>query len=113
MGPRLNRNKKLFRAIATLDSKDQKRLLACVDCDFINACRDCCKNILEGRIAIPNKARQNLFRYKTSVRKLGQPARLSVKSSRKILQTGGFFASLIPILSSLIGPVLSGIFGKK
>ena len=113
MGPRLKRNKNLFRLIANAPPKEQKRLLRGVDCDFIDACRDCCKNILEGRINIPSKSRQKLFRYKTSVRKLGWPAKLSVKSLRKILQTGGFFASLIPILGSLIGPVLSGIFGQK
>ena len=113
MGPRLTRNKKLFRLIANAPPKEQKRLLSSVDCDFINTCRDCCKNILEGRINIPSKSRQKIFRYKTAVQKLGRPTHLSLKSSRKILQTGGFFATLIPILSSLIGPILSSIFGQK
>ena len=113
MGPRLNRNKNLLRIIANAAPKEQKRLLCGADCDFINACRDCCKNILEGRISIPSKVRQKIFRHKEAVRKLGRPTKLSLKTSRKILQTGGFFASLIPILGSLIGPVLSGIFGQK
>ena len=64
MGPRLMRNKKLFRIIANASPKEQKRLLRGVDCDFIDTCRDCCKNILEGRINIPSKSRQNYFAIK-------------------------------------------------
>ena len=55
MGPRLNRNKKLFSLIANASPKEQKRLLRGVDCDFINTCRGCCKNILKGQINIPDK----------------------------------------------------------
>ena len=113
MGPRLAHNKKLFKIIANAPLKEQKRLLSSADQDFIFSCCDCCKNILEGRINIPNKSRQKLFRYKTAVRKLGQPMCLSLKTSRKILQMGGFFTALIPILSSLIILVLSSIFGRK
>ena len=113
MGPRLARNKKLFKIIANAPLKEQKRLLSSVDRDFIDSCRDCCKNILDGRINIPIKSRQKLFRYKSAIRKLGQSSPLSLKSSRKILQMGGFFTTLIPFLSSLIGPVLSSSFGRK
>ena len=113
MGPRLARNKKLFRLIANAPPKVQKRLLSSADRDFIFSCRDCCKNILDGRINIPSKSQQKLFRYKTAVRKLGQSNPLSLKASRKILQTGGFFTALIPILSSLIEPVLSSVFSWK
>ena len=76
MGPRLKRNKELLRVIANAASKKQKRILRCVDCDFIDVCRDCCKNILEGRINIPSKAQQKLFRYKTAARTLGRDAQI-------------------------------------
>ena len=101
MGPRLVRNKKLFRLIANAPLKVQKRLLSSADRDFIFSCGDCCKNILDGRINIPSKSQQKLFQYKAAVRKLGQTSHLSLKSSRKMIQTGGFW------------PVLSGIFGRK
>ena len=107
MQPRLERNKNFFRVIATAPLKEQKRLLSSADRDFIFSCHDCCKNILDGCINIPSKSQQKLFRYKTAVRKLGQSKPLS------LMQTGGFFTVLIPILSSLIGPVLSSVFGWK
>ena len=67
MGPRLARNKKLFKIIANALLKEQKKLLSSADRNFIDLCRDCCKNILDGRINIPNKSRQKLFQYKTAV----------------------------------------------
>ena len=63
MGRRLTRNKKLFRLIANAPVKEQKRILSSVDRDFIDTCRECCKNIIEGRINIPCKSRQKLFQY--------------------------------------------------
>ena len=89
MGPSFERNKKLFRVINNAPLKEQ-RLLRPADRDFY-FCRGCCKNILDGHINIPSKAHQKLFRYKTVVRKLGQSKLLSLKASKKILQTVGFF----------------------
>ena len=113
MGRRLNRNKKLIKIISEAQIKERKRLLATADRDFINTCRDCCKNILEGRVNISPKTRQKLARYKKHIRRLGRPTKLSLNSARSSLQTGGFFTALIPILSSLIGPVLSSIFAEN
>ena len=113
MGRRLTRNKRLIKFISEGKIREQKRILASVDRDFINTCRDCCKNILEGRINISPKTRQKLVPYKKHIRKFGRPGNLSLKAARNSLQTGGFFTALIPILSSLIGPVLSSIFADN
>ena len=113
MGRRLTRNKKLIKIISSASIKQRKRLLSSVDRDFIDMCRDCCENILEGRINISPKTHQKLSRYKKHIRKLGRPTKVSLKSARNTLQTGVFFTALIPILSSLIGPVLSSIFGEN
>ena len=113
MGPRLTRNKKLIRLISHVPVKERKRLLATVDRDFIETCRDCCENILAGRVNISPKYLQKLHRHKTTVRRLGRKNRLSLQTGRQLLQKGGFFSAFLPILSSLIGPVLSGIFGQK
>ena len=87
--------------------------MATADQDFIETCRDCCVNILEGRINIPPKTLQKLHRHKEIVRKLGRKSKVSLKAGRELLQKGGFFSALLPILSSLIGPVLSGLFVRK
>ena len=113
MGPRLTRNKRMIKIISDAQLKERKRLLATADRDFLETCRDCCKNILEGRVNISPKTHQKLHRHKETVRKLGGSSKVSLKAGRNLLQKGGFFATLLPILSSLIGPVLSGIFGQK
>ena len=113
MGRRLTRNKKYIKSISNTPVSVQKRILATADRDFIETCRDCCENILEGRVNIPPKTLQKLHRHKAIVRRLGRENRVSLKAGRELLQKGGFFAALLPILSSLIGPVLSGIFGAK
>ena len=113
MGRRLTRNKKYIKSIANNPVSVQKRILATVDRDFIETCRDCCENILAGRVNITPKNLQKLHRHKTTVRRLGRKNRLSLKTGRQLLQKGGFFSAFLPILSSLIGPVLSGIFGQK
>ena len=109
----MTRNKRFISLISNIPVKDRKRLLATADRDFIETCRDCCVNILEGRVNIPPKSLQKLHRHKAIVRRLGRKNRVSLKAGRELLQKGGFFAALLPILSSLIGPVLSGIFGQK
>ena len=84
-----------------------------MDRDFIETCWDCCKNILEGRVNISPKTLQKLYRHEAIVRELGGAPKVSLKSGRELLQKCGFFATLLPILSSLIGPVFSAIFGQK
>ena len=113
MGRRLTRNKKYIKSISNNPVSVQKRILATADRDFIETCRDCCENILAGRVNITPKNLQKLRRHKTTVRRLGCKNRVSLKTGRELLQKGGFFSALLPILSSLIGPVLSGIFGAK
>ena len=71
MGPRLTRNKKLIRLISCVPVKERKRLLATVDRDFIETCRDCCKNILAWRVNISPQTLQKLYRHKAIVRELG------------------------------------------
>ena len=113
MGRRLTRNKGYLKSIIAAPVRVQKRILGSADRDLIETCRDCCKNILEGRVNIHPKTLQKLQRHKTIVRKLGRKSKVSLKAARNLLQKGGFFSALLPILSSLIGPVLSGIFAQK
>ena len=113
MGPRLTRNKRLIKLIAESPVKERKRLLATADRDFIETCRGSCVNILKRRVNIPPKTLQKLHYHKAIVRRLGRKSRVSLKAGRELLQKGGFFAALLLILSSLISPVLSGLFGQK
>jgi len=76
--------------------------------EFIKCICECAKNVLAGNVALSPEHKRRLKRYKHSLRKLALK-KTSMKSKKKIVQSGGF-------LGALLGPivkVLGGLFGSN
>ena len=102
---RLAHNKKLIKSLAILPRKQRNRLLQKIDKSCIDCLRDCCKNILQGRIPLKPAHKHKLKRYKKKLRAAANP-KIGSSKARKHFQFGGFFQALIPILASLIGRIV-------
>ena len=68
MAARLERNKNLFKMLPVATTNDRTRLFKTLDKDFIFCCRDCCYNILNGKVTNTPEEKQKLQRFKTNVR---------------------------------------------
>jgi hypothetical protein len=74
--------------------------------DFIKCICECAKNVLVGNVPLTPEHKRQLKRHKHSLRKLTLK-KTSMKTKKKIVQSGGF-------LGALLGPivkVLGGLFG--
>ena len=98
MLPELKRVRRLTRA-------KQRKFIQTCDRDFMNCVCNCARQIIKGRAKIKSDHFKKLSRHKKSLRKLILK-KTSLKSKRKILQSGGFLGLLLPpilgFLSSLI-----------
>ena len=103
---RLAHNKKLIKTLSILPRKQRNRLLKKIDKSCIDCLRDCCKHILQGKIQLKPANKRRLKRYKSKLRAVANP-QIGSSTARKHLQFGGFFQALIPVLASLIGPIVS------
>ena len=105
---RLALNKKLIKALSVLPRKQRNRLLQKIDKSCIDSIRDCCKHILLGRVSVKPAQKRKLRAYKSKLRAAADP-KVGSTAVRKHLQFGGFFQALIPVLASLLGPLVSKI----
>ena len=105
---RLAHNKKLIKSLSILPRKQRNRLLKKIDKSCIDSIRDCCKHILLGQVSIKPAHKRRLRTYKSKLRAAANP-RVGSSAVRKHLQFGGSFQALIPVLASLLGPLVSKI----
>ena len=108
---RLARNKKLIKSLSILPKKQRNKLLRKVDKSCIDSLRDCCRNILQGQVPLNPKHKRKLKPYKNRLRAAANP-KIGSNKVRKHFQFGGFFQALIPVLASLIGPIISNLVRK-
>jgi hypothetical protein len=76
--------------------------------EFIKCICECAKNVLAGNVNLSPEHKRRLKRHKHSLRKLALK-RTSMKTKKKIVQSGGF-------LGALLGPIvkiLGGLFGAN
>src|ERR1700743_18169 len=75
--------------------------------EFIKCICECAKNVLVGNVTLSPEHKRRLKRHKHSLRKLALK-KTSMKSKKKIVQSGGFLGALLgPIIK-----VLGGLFGS-
>ena len=108
---RLARNKKLIKSLTILPKKQRNKLLRKVDKSCIDSLRDCCKSILQGEIPLNPSNKRRLKPYKNKLRAAANP-KIGSNRARKHFQFGGFFQALIPVLASVIGPIISSLVQK-
>ena len=70
--------------------------------DLVRCICDCVLNVLRGNISVKDEEKQRLKKYKDCLRELAKK-KTSDKRRKHIIQEGGFFGALIPILLGLVG----------
>lgn len=100
-----------LKRINRLGEKAKKQLIKKCDKQLIDCFCECSKNILKGRVPLQNRQLKRLRREKNKLRALALK-HTSLKTKRKILQTGGFIGAILPpvltVLSSLLGGLIGG-----
>ena len=107
----MSHNKYLIKCLCVLSKQQRNQLLKIVDKSCIDCIRDCCKSILEGGVKITPTQKKKLRRYKTKLRAVADPQKGS-QEARKHLQYGGFFQALLPVLASIVSPLISILASK-
>lgn len=102
---RLVENKHILHVLSKSNSKLRKAILNNSDADLIRTICEICLNTLRGNTQISKTHRNELKKYKTTIRSLGT-SKLPLAARRNILvQKGGF-------LPLLLRTLLSGVIGK-
>jgi hypothetical protein len=74
--------------------------------EFLRCLSECAKNVLNGNVELTSEQKKQLLRRKRLLRKLVLK-KTSLKTKKKIAQTGGFLGALLaPIIK-----ILGGLFG--
>ena len=107
MSQRLKEHSNIFKHLYHLNHERRNKWIKWhLDKDLILCLCDCTKNLLIENIPISQKKKQELSKIRKELRLLANK-KVSIKKKRKIIQQGGFLASLLgPIVS-----VLSSLFG--
>lgn len=91
-------------------TKRKKLIKACCDTNFVKAIAECCWNIINGRVPLSHKNKQQLGQHKQLLRRLGDKSTPNSKK-RTALQSGGF-ASLLPLIVGPVASVLASLFKR-
>lgn len=104
---RLVENKHILHVLSKSTPKLRKAILKNSDSELIRTICEICLNTLKGNSQISNPYREQLKKYKTTIRKLGT-SKLPLTARRNILiQKGGFLPVLLrSLLSGIIGNLL-------
>ena len=97
----------------TSNCKERKKLLQVVTNDIIKLMSNSSKRILNGTIPMHNRRKERLKKHKQIMRQLAQSTSLLKKRQLLTSQKGhGFLGAFLPLLASLITPVVSSLFQK-
>jgi hypothetical protein len=110
MSDRIKKYLPILNNFSNLNKKAKKKLFQ--TSEFVKCICEVCMNILKGNVPLKKAQKAKLHRMKNIVRRLGKKnKKSSLKSKKKFLiQKGG---SLIPILLSLIAPIISNLFTNR
>jgi len=81
--------------------------------DFVKCLCEVCDNLLKGNIPVNKKQKQQLYRYRNTLRFLASKKHKSLSKKRKIIQLGGaFLPILLPPLLTIAADLLPSLFSK-
>ena len=90
--------------------KNKEKLNRIIDdrgMDLVRCICDCVLNVLRGNIPVKDEEKKRLEKYKDCLRELVKK-KTSDKKRKHLIQEGGFFGALIPILVGLVGKLYTG-----
>ena len=94
-----------LKKINRLAEKQKHQMIKNCDRQLVDCFSECAKNILKRHVPLNPSQFEKLRRNKTHLRTLAKK-RTSLRVKRKILQRGGFLASLLPPILSVLGGLL-------
>lgn len=99
---RHKKNKKLVNVLLKSYSQDPS---------FCSAVRTIAKNVANRNVLIKGPLKAKLMRHK---KKIAALARKGNKNQAKLVrQSGGFLPLLLPLISSVAGPILNAVLNKR
>lgn len=113
MSKRLQRHAKTLEYLSGCDKNVGNSIINSAKSDLICCISEICHNLLKGNVELSNDQSTKLAKYKNQIRSVaGKKA--SIKSKKKLIQKGGFLTALLGTLAStLLGPLVKGLFGGK
>ena len=75
------------------------------DKEFLDCISEYAKNIIKGNVPLTSRQMTELRRKRHDLRALSAK-KTSLRTKRKILQTGGFLTALLPPILSVLGSLL-------
>ena len=108
----LKNNQDLLLTLSKCKPRLRKVLLENADKDLVDAICQCVFNLLQGNISLTNAEKEQLNKYRHSLRKIVNKS--SLKEKKKILvQHGGFLQYLIPAAITGISEIISSLINKS
>ena len=108
----LRKQKDILTYLAQCKKNIRKAILKNADKELIDAICQCVFNLLRGNIQLSETEKQNLGRYKNTLRSIVGRSLLKVKKNI-LVQQGGFLQFLIPAAITGISQIISSIISNK
>lgn len=105
MGERVRKHKDLLKVLMKNKPKLSRAIIREADDGLIICLCEIVKNVIRGNVKITNHQKKKLRSKKSSLRKLAS-RKHSVKSKRKIIQSGGFLNLIAPLLGAVAKLIL-------
>ena len=111
MSKRLQKHAKTLEYLSTCDKNLGNSIIKSAKPDLICCISEICHNLLQGNVDLSQRQVSKLAKYKNQIRSIaGKKA--TIKSKKRLIQKGGFLSALLGTLAStLLGPLVKGIFG--
>jgi hypothetical protein len=104
MAQRVRKHLPTLKVLAASPPAVRKQILKTADDSLIKLLIECCYNTLYGDLKLTPANIKKLRKYKTTIRKIAQPAKNLKKKKKELVQSGsGFLTVLLPsIISGLV-----------
>ena len=74
--------------------------------EFCSACREICKNIVNRKVDFTGCQIRKLKKYKKVIYKLSKKKNSHQHKRKLVVQAGGFWPIVVPLLASVVGEIL-------
>ena len=108
---RVLRNEIFLKFLNLSKNNTRKSVICCSNKDQILSICDCVFNILNGNLGINKIHEYKLYKKRKHLRHLLKKS--SIKTKKKILQTGGFLNILIPAIISGLSSIATAFIGNE
>ena len=96
----------ILEYLKSLNTKEQKQLIKNANVGLLRVFSEICINLIKRNIELSSADIKRLKKYEHLIEKLSQ-RKHSAKVRKNILQKGGFLSSILSLLPTLIGGILS------